>query len=99
MPKITSIKGARGYGRRKKIVPYLATVTTQTVPGAYARDYSYVTNAQINFANSDAAANGYILVNDSPYGPGARNAYYAVQQTTYSCPLGGTYNATTGLCS
>lgn len=86
MPRIRSIKGARGYGRRKKIFGYLATQTSETVWqfGRFDR-YNYPGNIRNNYLGWSGGV--IYMFGEVP-----------VIQYSYSCPLGGTYDANSGLC-
>jgi len=91
MVKITSIKGARAYGRRLKFIPYLATATQVTTKGDQIVDRGPASTFNLNFQYSL----GRIV---EVYGDGTFSSWLRVTTTQYSCPLGGTYNPNTGLC-
>ena len=99
MPKIRSIRGARGWGRRLKLVPYAPTVTTTQVPGAWVRDFGCTNpNWWSQYGAPWFAANPGHMLDPAGCVNGGINVYTIVNQNEYSCPLGGTYNATTGMC-
>lgn len=85
MPKITSIKGARGWGRRLKFIPYSATVTVETtwVFGRWDR-YNYPANIRNNYLGWSAGV--IYMFGEVP-----------VENYIYTCPLGGTHNGS-GTC-
>lgn len=110
MPKITSIKGARGWGRRLKFIAYAPTAITQLVNTGYYGNNLVAcpwgggySESMINYWNNQIAGGELAIIAPAPLGSQCPDAhgvakYVAQYQTTYSCPLGGTYNATTGMC-